>query len=263
MVRTHTTRQDGQPPAPPARAARGRGHGRGHGRGRGAARTAAGEVPADPPVVPDQDQIPVNDAPAQAPPVSIVIPGLQEALAQILIACTGLAQAVSISTAAATSQVGGGTCTQSPVARTPEQVVQELQTPGAPPAQPVLATQDYVVPAMPEDVISIGWRGSTYSYVSSYFAHCMDMPCESLVSSVYAQHIVEKGCLSYLAFVRDVSTETPAIDSVPVVYDFSDVFPADLSSMSPDRDIDFGIDLVPGTQPVSIPPYRMAPAELK
>ncbi|XP_070056503.1 uncharacterized protein [Nicotiana tomentosiformis] len=30
-----------------------------------------------------------------------------------------------------------------------------------------------------------------------------------------------------------------------------------------DRDIDFGIDLLPGSQPISIPPYRMAPPELK
>ena len=37
------------------------------------------------------------------------------------------------------------------------------------------------------------------------------------------------------------------------------MFPADLPGMLPD----FGIDLVLGTQPISIPPYRMAPAELK
>ncbi|XP_070039136.1 uncharacterized protein [Nicotiana tomentosiformis] len=36
----------------------------------------------------------------------------------------------------------------------------------------------------------------------------------------------------------------------------------DLSGMPPDRDIDFGIDLVPDTQPISIPLYRMAPAKL-
>lgn len=63
--------------------------------------------------------------------------------------------------------------------------------------------------------------------------------------------------------MRDVSAETPSIDSVPVVRDFSDVFPANLSGMPSDRDVDFDIDLVPGTQPISIPPYRMAPAELK
>ena len=38
--------------------------------------------------------------------------------------------------------------------------------------------------------------------------------------------------------------------------------PADLPRVPPDRDIDFCIDLEPGTLPISIPPYRMAPAEL-
>ncbi|XP_070008341.1 uncharacterized protein [Nicotiana sylvestris] len=75
--------------------------------------------------------------------------------------------------------------------------------------------------------------------------------------------MVGKGCLSYLALARDVSAKTPTIDSVLVVRDFLDVFHVYLSGMSPDRDIDFGIDLVTGAQPISIPPYRMAPAKLK
>ncbi|XP_070020125.1 uncharacterized protein [Nicotiana sylvestris] len=50
---------------------------------------------------------------------------------------------------------------------------------------------------------------------------------------------------------------------VPVVRDFSDAFLADLPSMPPDRDFDFGIDLLLGTQPISIPLYRMDPPELK
>ncbi|XP_070043280.1 uncharacterized protein [Nicotiana tomentosiformis] len=52
-------------------------------------------------------------------------------------------------------------------------------------------------------------------------------------------NMVEKDCLSYLAFVRDVSAEAPAIDSVLVVRDFPDVFSPDLLGMPPDRDINF------------------------
>ncbi|WMV54832.1 hypothetical protein MTR67_048217 [Solanum verrucosum] len=37
----------------------------------------------------------------------------------------------------------------------------------------------------------------------------------------------------------------------------------DLLGVPPEREIDFGIDLLPDTQPISIPHYRMAPAELK
>ncbi|XP_070044818.1 uncharacterized protein [Nicotiana tomentosiformis] len=44
---------------------------------------------------------------------------------------------------------------------------------------------------------------------------------------------------------------------------FRILFPADLPDMSTDMDIDISIDLVQRTQPNSIPPYRMAPAELR
>ncbi|KAK9085879.1 hypothetical protein Sjap_026290 [Stephania japonica] len=53
------------------------------------------------------------------------------------------------------------------------------------------------------------------------------------------------------------------IDEVPVVCEFPDVFPAELPRLPPTREIDFIIDLVPGTKPISIPPYRMAPKELE
>ncbi|XP_059289700.1 uncharacterized protein LOC132043237 [Lycium ferocissimum] len=45
--------------------------------------------------------------------------------------------------------------------------------------------------------------------------------------------------------------------------EFAEVFPSDLSGMPPDREIDFSINLDLGTRPISIPPYRMAPAELR
>ncbi|XP_070044914.1 uncharacterized protein [Nicotiana tomentosiformis] len=42
-----------------------------------------------------------------------------------------------------------------------------------------------------------------------------------------------------------------------------EVFPDELPRISLDREIDFGIDVMPGTQPISILPYMMAPTELK
>ena len=49
----------------------------------------------------------------------------------------------------------------------------------------------------------------------------------------------------------------------PIVCKFVDAFPEDLPGLPPIREIEFTIDLVPGTSPISIPPYRMAPVELK
>jgi hypothetical protein len=49
---------------------------------------------------------------------------------------------------------------------------------------------------------------------------------------------------------------------VPVVNEFPDVFPKVLSGMPPDRDIEFVIELKPGTSPIYKTPYRMAILEL-
>ena len=75
--------------------------------------------------------------------------------------------------------------------------------------------------------------------------------------------MVSKGCLAFLAHLRDDTSQLPSIESDSIVREFLDVFLAELPGMPPERDIDFCIDLEPGTRPISIPPYRMAPAELK
>ncbi|WMV25463.1 hypothetical protein MTR67_018848 [Solanum verrucosum] len=61
----------------------------------------------------------------------------------------------------------------------------------------------------------------------------------------------------------DMDSETPTLESVHVVNKFSKVFHDDLPDVTLEREIDFGIDLLPDTQPICIPPYRMALAELK
>ncbi|XP_069144551.1 uncharacterized protein [Solanum lycopersicum] len=66
-----------------------------------------------------------------------------------------------------------------------------------------------------------------------------------VITFIRAQRLVERGCLSYLDFIRDTSIESPPMDSVPVVQDFPDVFPSNLPGVPPDRDIDFAIDLEP------------------
>ncbi|RXH92775.1 hypothetical protein DVH24_042549 [Malus domestica] len=50
---------------------------------------------------------------------------------------------------------------------------------------------------------------------------------------------------------------------IPVVDEFPKVFPEDLLGFPPHREVEFRIDLVPGTEPISLPTYRMSPMELK
>jgi hypothetical protein len=47
------------------------------------------------------------------------------------------------------------------------------------------------------------------------------------------------------------SLHTKAISDVPLVCEFEDVFPEELPGLSPDRDVEFVINLVPGTAPIA------------
>jgi hypothetical protein len=58
------------------------------------------------------------------------------------------------------------------------------------------------------------------------------------------------------------SMEAKSIEDVPVVQEYPDVFPEELPGMPPDRDIEFVIDLIPGTSPIAKRPYRMAAPDL-
>jgi hypothetical protein len=52
------------------------------------------------------------------------------------------------------------------------------------------------------------------------------------------------------------------LEGIPVVNEFQDVFPWELPGMPPDREIEFTIDLIPGTAPIAQAPYKMGPKEL-
>ena len=51
-------------------------------------------------------------------------------------------------------------------------------------------------------------------------------------------------------------------DELPVVNEFPQVFPEDVSELPPEIEVEFAIDLIPGTSPVSMAPYRLSASEL-
>ena len=57
--------------------------------------------------------------------------------------------------------------------------------------------------------------------------------------------------------------EAKSIEEVPVVCEYPYVFPEELLGMPPDRDVEFVIDLLPGTGPIAKRPYRMSVDELE
>jgi hypothetical protein len=52
------------------------------------------------------------------------------------------------------------------------------------------------------------------------------------------------------------------LEEILVVQEYPDVFPEELPGMPPDRDIEFLIELLPGTPPISKRPHRMPVNEL-
>jgi hypothetical protein len=58
------------------------------------------------------------------------------------------------------------------------------------------------------------------------------------------------------------ATQVTPLHEIPVVCEFPGVFPDELPGLPPDRDVEFAIELVPGTAPISRRPYRMPPNEL-
>jgi hypothetical protein len=53
------------------------------------------------------------------------------------------------------------------------------------------------------------------------------------------------------------------VSQLPVVCEFPDVFPEDVSDLPPEREVEFSIEVMPGTNPISMAPYRMSASELE
>ena len=74
----------------------------------------------------------------------------------------------------------------------------------------------------------------------------------------------DKGSIAYLLASLTLDENSFTRGELPrVVCDFPDVFPEELPGLPPEREVEFTIDLLPGTAPISTPPYRFAPAELR
>ncbi|KAL0556794.1 hypothetical protein IC582_005311 [Cucumis melo] len=84
-----------------------------------------------------------------------------------------------------------------------------------------------------------------------------------VISAIRASKLLSQGTWGILASVVDTREVDVSLSSESVVRDYPDVFPEELPGLPPHREVEFAIELEPGTVPISRAPYRMAPAELK
>ncbi|GJY85518.1 hypothetical protein Tco_0499544 [Tanacetum coccineum] len=89
----------------------------------------------------------------------------------------------------------------------------------------------------------------------------------SIISCTKTQKYIKRGCLIFLAQITKKETEDKLeekrIEDVPIIRDFSEVFPEDFPGLLPMRQVEFQIDLVSGAAPMAHAPYRLAPTKLQ
>lgn len=100
-------------------------------------------------------------------------------------------------------------------------------------------------------------KGKRVSYSNS-----KSKPGVKIVSAMKMLKMRLKGNEVFLCKVTEVS-EGVKLEDIPVVRNYPDVFPEELPGIPPERDVEFGIDVIPGTAPISKAPFRMAPSEMQ
>jgi hypothetical protein len=81
---------------------------------------------------------------------------------------------------------------------------------------------------------------------------------KEVVSKLYLLEL-EEGACHHLS-VDD--KESNPIEAIRIVSEFPDVFPEELPGMPPERKVEFAIELIPGTAPISKRAYRVSGPEL-
>ncbi|XP_027181928.1 uncharacterized protein LOC113780316 [Coffea eugenioides] len=85
----------------------------------------------------------------------------------------------------------------------------------------------------------------------------------TLISEIRVRKLLSKGAQDFLAFVINTPTDKLEVENAPVVKEYPDMFPDELVTLPPKKEIEIKFDLLPRTSAISKTPYWMAPTELK
>ncbi|GKF20695.1 putative reverse transcriptase domain-containing protein, partial [Tanacetum coccineum] len=85
----------------------------------------------------------------------------------------------------------------------------------------------------------------------------------SLISCIKTERYISRGCQVFIAQVMEKKSDDKSLEDILVVREFPEIFPKDLPGLPPVRQVEFQIDLIPGTTPVARAPYRLAPLEMQ
>nr|GEU37600.1 putative reverse transcriptase domain-containing protein [Tanacetum cinerariifolium] len=85
----------------------------------------------------------------------------------------------------------------------------------------------------------------------------------NLISYIKTKRYISRGCQVFMIRVMEKKSDEKRLEDIPVVKEFSDIFPEDLPGLLPVRQVEFQIDLIPRASPVARTPYRLAPSKMQ
>ncbi|XP_052114340.1 uncharacterized protein LOC110278673 [Arachis duranensis] len=122
-----------------------------------------------------------------------------------------------------------------------------------------------------EVILGLDWL-SKYHVFLDCFERTAVIPSDSLDIKPFLSYTLylnsvrvtldRSDCEGYVLLAASSNDSEVNLEQIRVVKEFPDVFPDDIPEFSPQREIEFSIELVPRTGPISIAPYRMSPLEL-
>ncbi|GJY63186.1 putative reverse transcriptase domain-containing protein [Tanacetum coccineum] len=74
--------------------------------------------------------------------------------------------------------------------------------------------------------------------------------------------LIIRGMSNFRSTSKEKKSDERRLENIPVVREFLEVFPKDLPGLPPVRQVEFQIDLIPGSTSVAQAPYRLAPSEM-
>ncbi|XP_054782685.1 uncharacterized protein LOC129289974 [Prosopis cineraria] len=96
-----------------------------------------------------------------------------------------------------------------------------------------------------------------------YTAPIMKPSQSRILSVMQAEKCIQQGCQAYMVFFSVHAAYDQGIERIGMVNEFPKVFSEEVSGLPPKQEVEFSIDLVLGTKPISRAPYRMSPSKLK
>ena len=96
-----------------------------------------------------------------------------------------------------------------------------------------------------------------------YFEGDRKVKSLSIIYVLQARNMLKMGCSDVLAYMINSEASNEKLEDIPIVKGFFDNFREELHGLPPEREIEFFIELLPSTCPLSKAPYRMAAVELR